>query len=179
MTDERRQWSNAFMRQADSDLAVYDVLAARSENEVPRCHSLHYLQMACEKVAKAYRIRDTKAALHGEGGLLSRHVGFEKFLSALLGSPTVRARYEGRREQLREVKKRLLPLAREIEKLAPAVDSLTSPHNAEYPWSAGTRIVAPSDHDFSRLSLLDEPGGRQLLKLIRQAIRDFETISLP
>jgi hypothetical protein len=32
--------------------------------------------MACEKIGKAYRIRDTNAKLRGEGGLLRSHVGF-------------------------------------------------------------------------------------------------------
>jgi hypothetical protein len=57
MSEPRRRWADAFLRQARSDLAVYHLLSGRSERDIPRCHALHYLQMACEKIAKAYRIR--------------------------------------------------------------------------------------------------------------------------
>lgn len=43
--------------------------------------------MACEKMAIAYRIRDTSAELDGSNGLLRRHVGFDKFMRAFLLSP--------------------------------------------------------------------------------------------
>jgi hypothetical protein len=129
--------------------------------------------MACEKIGKAYRIRDTNAKLHGEGGLLRSHVGFAKFMSGFLHSPCVTSRYQGKRALHERVRKATLTLAREIEKLAPAVDEEVSPENAEYPWEAAGRVVAPRDHDFSRLSLLREPGGRVLLKLLKQAVADF------
>ncbi len=178
MATEREQWAGAFWRQGRSDFGVYELLAAKSPKEVPRCHALHYLQMACEKIAKAYRIRDTNAELHGEGGLLRCHVGFEKLMRALLLSPAVRDSYQGRTAQLREVNKMVLVLAREIEKLAPAVDDQASPENAEYPWASGKAVIAPCEHDFSRLSLLHEASGRSFLKLLRLALRRFEAIRL-
>ncbi|HMR09206.1 MAG TPA: hypothetical protein PKA88_25675 [Polyangiaceae bacterium] len=173
MNVEREEWARAFLRQASSDLAVYDLLERQPQQEFPRCHSLHYLQMACEKVAKAYRTRETDAVLHGEGGLLRRHVGFEKFMRSFLLSPLVKSRYEGKDAQLRQVSKTTLTLAREIEKLAPSVDEEAAPDNAEYPWWAKDRVVAPCEHDFPRLSLLRGAGGRTLLKLVREAVRQF------
>lgn len=178
MSELRGDWATAFLRQGRSDLQVYDLLSAQRELEIPRCHALHYLQMACEKIAKAYRIRDTNAELEGEGGLLRRHVGFEKFMSAFLLSPSIRSAYAGRTAQLRQIAKTTLALAREIEKLAPAVDGQTVPENAEYPWKVAGHVVAPCEHEFSRLSLLREAGGTTFLKLLRRAADDFYAIGL-
>jgi hypothetical protein len=176
--DERTRWARAFWWQAESDLTVYDVLTAPAQAALPRCHGLHYLQMACEKVAKAYRARDTAAELHGDNGLLRRHVGFEKFMKSFLLSPQVQSEYEGRTEQLQQVGKAVRALAREVEKLAPAVDAAVAPENTEYPWIHGDTVVAPRDYDYSRLSLLAEPGGRTFLKLIRLAVERFDTIKV-
>ena len=43
-------WREAFLEQARSDFAMFDLL---NEAKVPQCHVLHYLQMATEKLAKA------------------------------------------------------------------------------------------------------------------------------
>lgn len=178
MDDERARWAKAFWWQADSDLAVFDLLTAPAQRALPRCHSLHYLQMACEKIAKAYRARDTATELHGSHGLLRRHVGFEKFIKSFLLSPQVQSEYDGRTEQLQQVGKAVRALAREIEKLAPAVDNTSTPENTEYPWVQGDAVIAPRDYDYSRLSLLAEPGGRTFLKLLRLAVECFETIKV-
>ena len=71
----REALSSAFHTQARSDWAVYLHLAALPEH--PRCHALHYLQMATEKLGKAYRLRDTSAATED---LQSEHTGFASFL---------------------------------------------------------------------------------------------------
>ena len=51
-TPSRTDWALAYARQGHSDFAIYQLLALRG---VAVCHPLHYLQMACEKIAKAYR----------------------------------------------------------------------------------------------------------------------------
>ena len=157
---------------------MYSLLVAQPEETIPRCHALHYLQMACEKIATAYRIRDTSAQLTGSNGLLRRHVGFDKFMRAFLLSPALRDAYSGRTAQLLQVSKTTLALAREIEKLAPAVDGEVTPENAEYPWEAAGEIVVPCEHAFTRLSLLREPGGATFLKLLRRAVDEFDTLQL-
>ncbi len=74
--DERRRgFAVAFIAQARSDWGVYRLLAERGD--VAACHVLHYLQMACEKLAKAYRLRDTQSPVDD---LLSKHTGFAKFV---------------------------------------------------------------------------------------------------
>lgn len=54
-------WARAYARQARSDRDIYEILVKQG---APRCHQVHYLQMAAEKVAKGYRFRDTSTP-HG------------------------------------------------------------------------------------------------------------------
>lgn len=174
----REPWAIAFLRQGKADLETFLFLSGMGPSKVPTCHRLQFLQMACEKIAKAYRIRDTAASLEGESGLLTRHVGFQKFFRAFLLSPTVRRSYQGRDEQRRLQSRMVLGLAREVEKLAPSVDQLTAPENVEYPWRTSDGIVTPCEHEFSRLSLLTEPGGRTFLKLLRRAVDEFGVVRI-
>jgi hypothetical protein len=168
----RDAWASAFALQSRSDWRVYDRLAA--EPQISACHELHYLQMACEKISKAYRCRDTAANLEE---LLTRHVGFTKFMGSFLASPSIKEAYRGRDAQRLEVAKLARALAREIEKLAPAIDRAGSPENAEYPWQSGENIVVPCQYDYPQLSLLMSPGGRTFLKLVARAIEKFEAVS--
>lgn len=169
MPSSREVWASAFAVQSQSDWQVYDRLTA--EPQIPVCHKLHYLQMACEKIAKAYRCRDMSTNLEE---LLKRHVGFAKFIGSFLASPSIREAYKGRDAQLREVSRLTRALAREIEKLAPAVDRAGSPENAEYPWESGGDVIAPCRYSYPRLSLLTSAGGRTLLKLVAKAIKEFD-----
>lgn len=169
MPPSREAWASAFALQSQSDWQVYNLLAG--ESRLPDCHELHYLQMACEKIAKAYRCRDKSADLED---LLKRHVGFAKFISGFLASPGVQEAYRGRGAQLQQLSRVARGLAREIEKLAPAVDRAGTPENAEYPWESGDKVVPPCQYGYPRLSLLTTAGGRTLLKLVDKAIGDFE-----
>jgi hypothetical protein len=169
MPVSREAWAVAFAAQSRSDWQVYGRLAA--DPQIPACHELHYLQMACEKIAKAYRCRDMTANLEE---LLKRHVGFAKFIGSFLASPSIKEAYRGRDAQLREVAKFARALAREIEKLAPAVDRAGSPENAEYPWETGEDVISPCQYSYPRLSLLMSAGGRTLLKLLARAIQEFQ-----
>jgi len=69
-------------------------------------------------------------------------------------------------------------IAREIEKLAPAIDRTTAPENAEYPWERDERVVSPCHYAFPSLELLRQPGGRAFLNLIERALGGFERLSL-
>lgn len=169
MPASREAWANAFALQSRSDWQVYNLLAG--ESYLADCHELHYLQMACEKIAKAYRSRDTAADLDD---LLKRHVGFAKFMGSFLSSPSIKEAYNGRDAQLQQLSRFARGLAREIEKLAPAVDRAGSPENAEYPWESGDKVISPCQYSYPRLSLLTSAGGRTLLKLLDRAIQSFE-----
>lgn len=163
----REVWAAAFAKQARSDWAVYQRLTAAGEAD---CHSLHYLQMACEKIAKAYRIRDLDADIDE---LMRHHVGFARFVRAFLLSPALRQDFQGQAARLQAIVADASKLAREIERLAPAVDREGRLDNAEYPWPAGDDVIVPCDYDFPNLSLLTAARGRALLKLIRRAMEDF------
>lgn len=168
----REAWAAAFVKQARSDWDVYQRLAAAGEAD---CHTLHYLQMACEKVAKAYRIRDLDADVEE---LTQHHVGFARFVRAFLLSPAMRPDFENQAARLQSVMRGMHTLAREIERLAPAVDREARPDNSEYPWLAGDEVIAPCDYDFPNLSLLTAARGRALLKLVRRAMDEFEQVHI-
>jgi hypothetical protein len=184
----RARFAEAFYRQGRSDWQAYKLLvsadasafwqahssiapaASSLAEEVPACHSLHYLQMACEKIAKAYRLRDTTGDLDE---ITSKHTGFTKFINTFLRSPAWVAEFKGRDGAHQAVVRASVKFAREIEKLAPAVDRAAFPENVEYPWEAGGKVVSPCDYSYPALSFLGEPGGRSFLKTIDRAFRDF------
>jgi len=140
----RNDWSRAYAKQGASDLSVYKFLSAPGAN-ISDCHRLHYLQMAGEKVAKAYQFRHTQKRLED---LLSNHVALPEFINLYCQSGAMKAKYAGREEQLGVDRRDLRHLAQEIEKLAPAVDRLRSPMNAEYPWTNGVALVVPTEHAY-------------------------------
>ncbi|HEV8551544.1 MAG TPA: hypothetical protein VGQ57_20995, partial [Polyangiaceae bacterium] len=139
--ERRAAYASAFIAQARSDWQAYRVL---EQSEVAPCHPLHYLQMVCEKVAKAYRLRDTQAPVDQ---LVSTHSGFSKFISAFFAA-VLKDEYVGKSAQLASLIQFSRRLAREIEKLAPAVDRLSTPENAEYPWERDGHVTAPCEFGF-------------------------------
>ena len=48
-----RDWARGYAKQAISDLAAREILARANAD---KCHRLHFLQMAAEKVCKAYLV---------------------------------------------------------------------------------------------------------------------------
>lgn len=168
MAPSRDTWASAFHRQARSDHQIYELLAATSG--IPQCHALHYLQMTCEKIAKAYRLRDTEGDVDA---LTKSHGGFVKFMNTWLLSPSVKRTYAGRDAMFGQVKTRVLAVSREIERLAPATDKVATPANSEYPWADGEKAVVPCEYAFPNLTLLTDPGGRSFLKFVALAIEEF------
>jgi hypothetical protein len=169
----RDEWALAYAKQSRSDFAVFRLLSGSAS--VEECHRLHSLQMACEKIAKAYRFRDTDTS---DERLTTEHVAFSQFIESYLGSADIKMRYRDRVAQLREVRKVARKLAREIEKLAPAVDREGTPANAEYPWEDAGRVMTPCEFTFPALALLKEAGGRTFIRLIDTAITEFENIRI-
>jgi len=160
-------WQHAYVRQAKADLAAYEVLHAATH--LPQCQSLHFLQMACEKLCKSY--------------LCSRKVEprFLQMSHGFIASnlPEI-FKDQRRRLNLRPLNPRstlvrqVNNLSREIELLAPTVDSQRRPDNCEYPWVDGAgEVVVPAEYSFANLSLLSEPAGQDLLKIIPFAIDEL------
>ncbi len=162
----RYDWADVFAAQSRSDFQVYDTLPLAVED----CHRLHYLQMAGEKIAKAYRLRDTEIGLEEA---MKSHVAFSHFAASMLISPSSKTRYKGKEAWLQQTLKRVQGLAREIEKLAPAVDRQRSPANAEYPWAEEESIVTPCRYVYPVMTALRQPSGSEFLKLLRETIEDY------
>ena len=169
--DSKVRLADAYAEQSRSDFAVYAVHLRNAEE----CHRLHYLQMACEKIAKAYRLRDTRAFTADD---LYSHTVFSRFIQNFLKAEEVTSRYQAQDAKLKQVERYARSLAAEIEKLAPAVDRDLTPANAEYPWTDGGTVSVPCRHRYALVPLLVAPAGREFLKLIETAIADYDNITL-
>ncbi len=167
----RLRLADAYAAQSASDFALYNGLLREAEE----CHRLHDLQMACEKIAKAYRLRDTESFQTDD---LDSHVVFSRFILGLLKSAQIKERYRTAESKRRQNERYARTLSAEIERLAPAVDREQNPANAEYPWMQGETVFIPSRHQYPVFQRLLEPSGRDFLKLIEIAIEDYHSITL-
>jgi hypothetical protein len=155
-------WRIAYARQARADLLTRDQLDGSAS---PPCQSLHFLQMGCEKLAKAFLC----AAGSDPSSLQGSHAYVAKQLPLVARS---QLEDEGAKPgPIRDVVRFVKRLAREIELLAPAVDDGgRRPDNCEYPWedSAG-RVRIPADFTFAVEALLREPSGKKALRILQRA----------
>lgn len=157
-------WITGYARQADADFATFQSLQGNSD--IPQCHKLLFLQMACEKLCKAHLIAaGTEPAL-----LQSSHAYIAGPLPTVIKQEIVLRTKDLKR--MRPLLQAARHLAREIELLNPAVDrSGQRPDNCEYPWDDHHGILhCPLDWSFLPQHLLLMPSGSTVLKLIRLAI---------
>lgn len=159
-------WADAFLEQARSDWDVYNMIV---NSTCPACHGLHYLQMTTEKLGKAIDIKS--------GGRLEnlekshKFIGFLRVAARSPRLPSLLCLQNGR--QLREYINEILPIAHEIERLAPSLAQ--GGPNAEYPWKTRVGYVAiPAKYTFPVAKQLMEPRGRKLLKLIPIVLKYFD-----
>jgi hypothetical protein len=54
---EPADWALAYARQAHADFRAWELYEQHPEAVAAECHKLLFLQMACEKLCKAYLIR--------------------------------------------------------------------------------------------------------------------------
>ena len=169
MTDSMA-WSRAFARQARAYLATYALL--RGDERVPPCHSLQFLQMTCEKLAKAHLCRNGS----DPGRLVQSHVYIASAIPLVAREQYARL-FRGRQLKERaDFARRISHLAREIELLSPAArDGGRRPDNCEYPWElADGSLRSPVEHSFPNLvPLLREPAGIFLLRALPAAIDEL------
>jgi hypothetical protein len=148
-------WREAFFRQASSDHLIRQRLNTPA---VEYCHRLHYLQMMTEKLAKAFLTGPDDQ----EPPQFS-HVMFVRLLRVIRGRPDMR-RVLGYSDSaaFRQFIDSLLPLADQIQRLAPSVAGTTQP-NPEYPWkpAADQDVIAPADYAFP----LFDPRAPRMIKL--------------
>lgn len=165
MNEPQRLW----WEQAKSDHAAFVWLRRGGVHE---CHMLHYLQMATEKISKAYLWRSGSPPPRS-------HVGFMRFLRALLSRP--RADLSrianvfgfGRPRDMDAWVKQVSPLAYGLQQLVPA-EANDGP-NPEYPWPHEMPTNCPALHSFDLwVRLRDHAQGRRLLKFIERSIGRFE-----
>jgi hypothetical protein len=158
--------SGTYLLQSRSDWQVYQIL---QRQPVKECHSLHYLQMATEKLGKAFLI----AGGNAPASVYTSHKAFVRFLQVVAYNSDLQKQLRMTRQQLRAYIRTLLPIADEIERLAPALAH--GGPNAEYPWEApaGT-IQTPATYQFTLSSQLRTPKGIKLLTLITVIFENSE-----
>jgi hypothetical protein len=159
-------WKDAFRMQAASDFEVFEQLHGE---DLSHCHSLHYLQMSTEKLAKAVALAGGQPIQ-----MVNRsHRAFTRFLQSTKRNHALQRRLGIKSSALKARIEAFLPTVDLIERLAPAL-SRDGP-NAEYPWESPNGVIhAPVEYDFEVASKIEEFSGRQLLGFIRICILNFE-----
>ncbi len=133
----------AFLKQARSDFILCQELR---NTRNPTCHWVHYLQLATEKLARAYEMDITSNRRPAK-----THAAFASFVRTSLQSSAWQKSlgYGNRTARYKALLKRLRPLAELTEKIAPSFAGFDRP-NPEYPWQdSGSRVIAPVEHHFS------------------------------
>jgi hypothetical protein len=159
------EWVNALAAQADADFKAWQRYEEHPEALVAECHKLLFLQMACEKLCKAYLIQAGTAP----EALRASHGYIAKPLPVIIRQQIIEmGRDPG---QMQGVLRHVRYLAEEIEVLNPAIVRVgRRPDNCEYPWEGGHRVMSPLNWTFSLSRLCTAPAGRTFLKLLREAI---------
>lgn len=161
-------WSEAFLAQAKSDWQVYEHL---EKTAFSKCHALHYLQMATEKLAKAYLLKGRTDIKN----VRSTHQALTRYLQDLSRNKRLQRVMGMASKPLRMHVQQLLPLAYKIEKLAPALAG--EGPNPEYPWEVPKGVLhIPANHEFALGKALRQPRGHNLIKLIRMALQKFDIL---
>ena len=147
-------WQSAFLAQARAEYAILQMLIGHED--VPVCHKLHYLQMVSEKVAKGLSTApDSKPP--------PVHRALVRFIQSAADVKTLmRACGFVRRSAYRSYLRSMLPLADQIERLAP--ESSARQPNPEYPWQpiGGDDPIVPADHGFPEFDFRN----RDMLRLL-------------
>jgi len=149
-------YQELWWQQAKSDHDAFRLLRGRG---IAQCHSLHYLQMVTEKIAKAYFWRDGSPPP-------KKHAGFAQFMRFLglirqddrerVANLFTFTRFKDFQNWIREV----MPIAYELERLAPTLAG--NGPNPEYPWPHERPRSAPVNYDFPIWASLTSARGRDL-----------------
>lgn len=159
-------WDNAYLSQARSDWETYQVMV---KNACSACHQLHYLQMTTEKLGKAALLRSGIPLDNVRG----THRAFVRFLQLSSRSRTLQGEFRMNARQLQAYIQGLLPIADQIERLAPAL-AQNGP-NAEYPWEVPTgQVLIPASYSFPVALNLRERNGRKFLQFIKILLDKFD-----
>jgi hypothetical protein len=161
-------YQELWWQQARSDHEVFVLVRGQG---MAQCHSLHYLQMATEKLAKAYFWRSGSPPPRSHAGF----VQFLRFLGQVRPSDRDRvanlfsfARFVDFQNWIRAI----LPIAYDLERLTP--DLANDGPNPEYPWPHAQPRSAPANYNFQIWGSLSNAQGRDLMRVIRIAIERFQ-----
>jgi hypothetical protein len=165
------QWARGYARQALSDLRAREALVNAKDSKIEKCHRLHFLQMAAEKVCKAYLLAAAR-----EQDSVSNIRRSHAYIAGPL--PQIARQFYGKlndnnaisRWEISEIRR----LSREIQTLAPACrEGDIREDNSEYPWE-GTKgnICVPCEYDFPNIDDRDR-GIVRLINLIREAAKAY------
>jgi hypothetical protein len=158
-------WIQGYVRQANADLKAWELYEKHPEAISAECHKLLFLQMACEKLCKAYLIlggtpHDTLQNSHGY---------IAGPLPVIIRQQIIHMR--GNLDGMQGVLSHARHLANEIELLNPSITrGGQRPDNCEYPWEVGDRVISPLSWIFHPARLCTAPAGRTFLKLLRGAV---------
>lgn len=132
----------AFFKQAHSDYLMYRWL---NQHQKERCHQVHYLQMACEKLAKAILAQSANQMPRVS------HFTFTAGLKQLKQRVDIihQLQYSTKKEAFYRQIDSLLPLAEQIEKIVP--ESQARQPNPEYPWLSNDTVFSPLDYPFDEI----------------------------
>ena len=159
-------WADAYLEQARSDWNTRTLIA---QNACASCHELHYLQMTTEKLGKAALLRVGSSP----DNVGTTHKAFVGFLRVAAKNPSLRQSLQLDPRQLRAYVQGILPIANQIERLAPAL-AQHGP-NVEYPWQTHSGDVkVPASYAFPVTADLRGPQGRKLLKFIKIVLDGFD-----
>lgn len=160
-------YQELWWQQAQSDHSVFVLLRRQG---AAQCHSLHYLQMVTEKIAKAYFWRSGSPPPRSHAGF----VQFLRFLGHVRQSDRDRIaklfsfnRFLDFQNWLRNA----LPIAYELERLAP--DLANDGPNPEYPWPHWQPELSPAFYDLPVWRSLGSGQGRDLMRVLQIAIERF------
>ena len=168
MNSYQTHWWN----QARSDYDIFQLLLSLRSHQP--CHPLHYLQMATEKIAKAYFWRSGSPPPKDHAGF----VQFLRFLGQIRRNEQERVAniFEYRRfGDFQAWIRTALPLALELERLSPNL-AQEGP-NVEYPWPHKQPQFAPISFAFPFWEKLKSAPGRQLIRVIGIAVNRFPKYS--
>jgi len=154
-------WRTAYSEQAKSDFSMFNEL---KDGDTPFCHQLHYLQMATEKLAKAY-LTPT-----GSGRYQKVHNAFVRFIRTAGTMPGImNAAGFSNREHYQAYLRGLLEKAHLVEDLSPEGEDHPNP---EYPWQTPNGIETPLRYGFDELQFHNP----KMIKLLHFVTKCIESV---
>ena len=139
------RWDTAYLREAESDFSIY--LLLKDRDDVAVCHKLQHLQMATEKLAKAFL--SSRSRGRRQPDVHDVLVVFVK--TSAKYAPVARAFRMASLSAFSDfIRESVMPVAAELQGLYPK--GAENRPNVEYPWEVGGQVLSPADYGFANLN---------------------------